>query len=360
MTAIKPLRNKRVTLHIGLPKTATSSLQSVLASNYSQCMDAGLCYPNTMRTSAGFRFHRPLYRTAKMLPKKDFVAEYQSVLDEAGGRDILFSCEEINLRLIKRHNPVLRFLNRIHGTENVQILITLRNVYDFADSLMAQFYRGTLFGIDPYDLAQAGNLNPEGFFAAAEAAYGFPIYSYLGYINGIKAHFPENEIRLVSIEKNDLNEPYLDFLAKYLGLGGRFASQAGEAVNVRQSNQLLMCLREARHHLRNTDFNDLRPMIAAYCATQKRPELETRNSYLHINDAIRAEISHVAEAEKSKLLPLMDTPGTALYENKPVLPVEDIELPQAMKKRIKQISNTPRPVQRITNRLSVLRRKVLG
>lgn len=358
MKALKPLRNRRVTLHVGYPKTATSSLQATLARSYDQCMDAGLCYPQALRSKTGYRNHVPLNNAAKNLTEHDFINKYQAVLTEAGDRDIIFSCEAINRSMIKKHSPLLTFLNQIHGAENVQVLISLRNVYEYADSLIAQFYKATMFGIDPYDLAKAGNLTPQGYLAAIEDLYGFPIYSYLGYFNAVKARFAENEIRLVSIEKNDLNEPYLDFFARYLGLECGFANPPKGNLNTRQSNQLLMCMREGRHHVRAPEFKILRPKIMDYCETQSIPDFEKRNRYLHINEVQRAEISRVVEAEHRQLLPLMDTPGAALFENKPVPPTEDIDLPDAMKKGIRQICAAPTPIGRIRSQLSKLRRKI--
>lgn len=337
MKVLKPLRNRRVTLHVGLPKTATSSLQATLAQNYAQCMDAGFCYPQAMRTQKGYRNHLLLNNAATGLSDRAFIDEYQSVLTEAGDRDIFFSYEGFSRQLIRGQTPVVTMLNQIHGAENVQILITLRNVYAFADSLVAQFYKGSLFGIDPNALARSGKLTPQGFFAASENAFGFPIYSYMRYIHALEARLPENEIRLISIEKDDLNEPYLDFMARYLGLEGGFENLPEKNVNARGANQLMMCLREARRHLRIQEFNECRPLIRSYCEAQSVPGLDARNRYLHIDDVLRAEICRVAEAEKTQFLPLIDTPGDALFENKPVPPTEDAVLPRAMKKEIKRI-----------------------
>ncbi|WP_298561835.1 hypothetical protein [uncultured Aliiroseovarius sp.] len=357
MKVLKPLQNRRVTLHVGLPKTATSALQSTLADNYAQCMDTGLCYPQAMRTPARYRRHKPLQHAARTLTESDFVSAYQSVLTEAGDRDIVFSSEDIHSQLARRKDPLVTYLNRIHGAENVHILISLRNVYDFADSVIAQFYKATLFGIEPHELALAGNLTPQGILDAAEDAYGFPVYSFMSYVNAIKAHCPENEIRLVSIEKNDLNEPYLDFMARYLGLEGEFANPPRKNVNARKGNQLQMCFREARHYLRQSEFKEYQRRIVAYSAKHSIQELEARNRYLHIDDALRAKISHVAEAEKEQLLPFMYTPCAALFENKPVPPTEDVDLPRAMKEDIRRICTEPPKMRGFKRGLSSLRRK---
>lgn len=329
------LRDRPVTLHIGLHKTATSTVQAAMAGNYGELLEQGLCYPKALRTARGFRYHRPLARLK--ISTNEHQSLYQSVLDEAGGRNIFFSCEEIGAAIARfPENGVVDVLNKVHGPENVQLLISVRNIYDLVESLFSQFLRSTLYGIEPNLLAREEKLTPEGFLDEAERRFGFPLYSFLGYVNIIKKKYPLNDIRIVSIEKKDIHMPYLKYLGQALGVD---FPKRQSTKNVRLTNASMMIFREARHFLSQKDFHAKRYELGLLA---KRVELnkgyQIRNSNIQSSESLKDKIQNAIVKERSEFLALMDTPGDAVFERKPTSAAHPQDLSPKDKRRVRRIA----------------------
>lgn len=342
MVPVRSLRNRKVTLHIGFPKCATTSVQHMMAENYDTHMAQGVCYPKAFRTPSGYRFHQPLATLAYKKTLDEFREAYQEVLDEAGDRHIFFSCETLtDVLVFGRQKKLVRFLNTIHGAENVQLLISIRNIYDFLDSLFAQELRATMFRVNPRALAQEGQLHPEGFLTAVEAKFGMPAYSVLGICERIRAKCPGNDVRIVSIEKEDLGGSYLDYLTEALEVEGT-SKETGSQKNTRLTNAALLVFREARFHMEQRELRDRTSALNAYARGLKKSKFNLRNLHLQTSESYRDEVERFVVEEKAALLALMDTPGEAIFKRKPVGPVHDVRLSRWQQLMVRWILRRPK------------------
>lgn len=234
-----------VYLHVGMPKCASSALQSLLHRNDALHRSEGLCYPRAFREDSGYFSHRPLHR----LEPAEVPAAIETIAaeaEEAGCDRILISSEEFVNSLWDREitGSIVAALNDRFGTGNVRVLMLFRNPFPFVESVYAQYLKGGMFRTPDEAFMKSPESDIVGLTANFRKRNGFDFFSYADFIERIRLHAPENPFDLLSIERADWDgRDVLDILCKRLGI-----SRGNPAVssNERYSEAALFLLHYAR------------------------------------------------------------------------------------------------------------------
>lgn len=156
---------KKIYLHLGLPKTGTSSLQHYLLQNEKALKEQGILFAKTARGNfdhhhqirfslAGKLFHilkyclnnknrnLPIWTTAINL--NDLRNQFQKEINEYHGKNIIISSEWLALFLnVKK----IKSLKKIFYPHQVIPVIYIRKQEEFIQSLYAQLVKDTTFRI---------------------------------------------------------------------------------------------------------------------------------------------------------------------------------------------------------------------
>lgn len=234
-----------VYLHVGMPKCASSALQSLLHKNDALHRTEGLCYPVTYRETGGYFSHRPLHQ----LQEDEVSAAVELIATEAAERKcdrVLISSEEFVNSLWDRKitGAVINSLNARFGVENVRILMLFRNPFNFVESVYAQYLRGGMFRTPDGAFMKSIDNKISGFASNFRQRNGFDFFSFRDFIERIRSHAPDNSFVLLSTERKDWDgQDILDILCQRMGITrGRVAV----ASNDRYSETALLLLHYAR------------------------------------------------------------------------------------------------------------------
>ncbi|MFZ7094088.1 hypothetical protein [Primorskyibacter sp. 2E233] len=128
-----------ITLHLGQPKTGTSVLQSALVL-LSEQGDA-LTYPTAFRRPG--KGHHALAQSVRGADSfAEAAPELRAVLEQAKGREVVFSSEEFANVIGPRHRAIFdRFTALCAEYDDVQGVLYLRRFDDFLNSMMLQTMR---------------------------------------------------------------------------------------------------------------------------------------------------------------------------------------------------------------------------
>ncbi|MEQ3671118.1 hypothetical protein [Pseudophaeobacter sp.] len=135
----------QITIHIGFPKCASTSLQAYMADNDALFRAAGLLYPESHRLHTGYRHHGPL-----LAPDLDLAAAVDDIANEAQTHrcgHILLSTEEYTTNRTGRLAALTREFSKRFGPEAVSLLCLLRDPVAMLRSSYQQFVRAGLWGI---------------------------------------------------------------------------------------------------------------------------------------------------------------------------------------------------------------------
>ena len=193
-----------VYLHVGMPKCASSSLQSFMHRNDELHRSEGLCYPRSYREKSGYFSHRPLHK----LQPDEVPAAIEQIAQEAADQNcdrIFISSEEFINSLWDREitGAIIKALNARFGTQNVRITMLFRNPFPFVESVYAQYLKGGMFRT-PHDAFMKSDDNGiSGFARNFRQRTGFDFFSYSDFIERLRLHAPDNPLELLSIERSD-------------------------------------------------------------------------------------------------------------------------------------------------------------
>lgn len=209
---------RQVIFHIGFPKCASSSIQAFFATNARRNRGQGLYYPSSGRSRGGYRSHAPLFRAARD------GAELRGIMDdiqsETGqARTILLSSEAGVGRL--NENGMLRRctdeLSRRFGVENVTVLVVIRNHFEFAHSVYAQFIRAGLYGVDRRRFFRRQSGTIARYYRLLHARDGTYPFSYRDTLAVVGDQIGECRLKIVSMHRSDLGGDVVAHLAAEAG-----------------------------------------------------------------------------------------------------------------------------------------------
>ncbi len=166
----------QITIHIGFPKCASTSLQAYLADNDALFRSSGLLYPERHRLRTGYRHHGPL-----LANDLDLGAAVNDIIDEAqsnGCRRILLSTEEYTTNRTGRLAALTDEFSKRLGTEAVSLLCLLREPIAMLRSSYQQFVRAGLWGINRDRFYKETNGSIEAYIDAFYAARGCHWFAY--------------------------------------------------------------------------------------------------------------------------------------------------------------------------------------
>lgn len=234
-----------VYLHMGMPKCASSALQSFLNMNDARLCVEGLCYPVESREMSGYFSHRPLHR---ILPE-EVPHAIRKIAEEAKSQNctrLLISSEEFVNSLWDKEitGQIVNALNTQFGTENVRILMLFRNHFSFVESVYAQFLKGGMFRTPDKAFMMSNNNNILGFASNFRLRNGFDFFSYCDFIERLRVHASFNPFDLLSTELADWGgKDIIDVLCDRFGVT---RGSAALAANERYSETALHLLHYSR------------------------------------------------------------------------------------------------------------------
>lgn len=174
----------KIVLHIGLPKTATTLIQNTLCAQPDALAEMGLAYLQTGSRSFGDRGHHLQVqgvlgtdRGSRIRPRttaEEMVSVWPETLaeiDASPADQILISSELFSFALIEG-SDISALHNLLEGRD-VRVVLVLRDVADFVDSVYAQRIKGGFEG-SPGEFIAASwtNLNWAGIHARWVDVFG--------------------------------------------------------------------------------------------------------------------------------------------------------------------------------------------
>lgn len=177
----------RVTLHIGLPKCASTSIQRYFAEHYWRNVRQGVLYPRMGRQRRGYRNHQPLFQDLSKLNTR-----LDRILIEARlvrAKRIFISNEDALCRMKNRmhFNSTQRILDRF-GRENVDVIAITRAPAGLVRSSYAQFLKGGLWELNKKQFFGSYDGGIDDFQEFYKAIWGFELKDY----ENLLPHFAES------------------------------------------------------------------------------------------------------------------------------------------------------------------------
>lgn len=297
-----------VYLHVGMPKCASSALQSFLHRNDALHRSEGLCYPVTCREDSGYFSHRPLHKTSP-----DSVPDaVERIAQEAAAANcdrIVISSEEFVNSLWDRDitGQVIDGLNARFGVANVRIMMLFRNPFPFVESVYAQFLKGGMFRTPDKSFMKSKHSDIAGFATNFRLRNGFDFFSYSAFIERLRFHAPFNPFDMLSIERADWQgADILDVLCDRWGIS---RGDRAVAANERYSETALHLLHHARKTLGFAKTKLRRDMIAdLFPATTRQ-----FSRLVHVNGVLFDQIADSVERDRRYFARHTREPNTHLF-----------------------------------------------
>lgn len=188
-----------VTIHIGLPKCASSSLQGYFADNDALFRNAGLLYPVSHRQEDGYRHHDPLLASGL-----DVAAAADDILQEAGAsgcRHVLLSAEQFSSdRTGKLAAVAGAFADRL-SPDAVSCLCLIRDPVAMLRSSYQQFVRAGLWRIDRQAFYQSTDASIEAYIQEFHRLWGCHWFAYDQLITRAMAGVPASGLQVWDLDQ---------------------------------------------------------------------------------------------------------------------------------------------------------------
>lgn len=198
------MQNTKFYIHIGLPKCGSTSLQSFLFNNRSSHLKYGLLYPDTGRTISGYNNHLDLLMQPDKLDHHIDLIDAEVKVNNA--RKVVISCEEFLSLVVRKPEMIGNFfskLNKKFGSENIEIIIFIRNIFKFVESVFAQHMKGGIYGIGFEFLKTAQDNFIDAYLEQFFLKHGFELFDLGEHFSLLNNYAKNNHITLSSIENSD-------------------------------------------------------------------------------------------------------------------------------------------------------------
>lgn len=169
-------QDMQVTIHIGMPKCASSTVQAHFADNDALYQTKGFLYPTQHRLKNGYRHHNPLFEPD--LPPDTAV---QNLLREATRKNcarILISTERFTTDTEAHLAKITAAFARQIGAENITCLCLVRDPASMLRSSFQQFVRAGLWRVNRAKFYAETDGSITAFFRAFRAENGFELHEY--------------------------------------------------------------------------------------------------------------------------------------------------------------------------------------
>ncbi|MCF2903378.1 hypothetical protein L0666_00120 [Octadecabacter sp. CECT 8868] len=147
---------KKIVLHIGLPKTATTTIQNALCDHPDKLADLGIAYLQAGSRDFGDRGHHLqvqglLGERGKRIRVKTSMEEIEAIwpqsfeeMNASSADQIMISSELFSFAVITPAD--IQKLKELLGDYEVRVVLVLRDIADFVDSVYAQRIKGGFGG----------------------------------------------------------------------------------------------------------------------------------------------------------------------------------------------------------------------
>ncbi|WP_139792926.1 hypothetical protein [Pseudophaeobacter leonis] len=166
----------QVTIHIGMPKCASSTVQAHFADNDELYQSKGLLYPTRHRLKNGYRHHNPLFE-----PDLSPDTAVQDLLREAGRKNcarILISTERFSTDTEGHLARITAAFARQIGTKNITCLCLVRDPASMLRSSFQQFVRAGLWQVNRAKFYAETDGSISAFLQSFRAENGFDLHEY--------------------------------------------------------------------------------------------------------------------------------------------------------------------------------------
>ncbi len=141
-------RGKTVYLHAGMPRTATTALQTLLAANPSVLRDAGFVYPDRWRDSEALAHHALVRDVLSGRQRRFLEAEFLRFL-ETERAEVIVSSEAAIYGFGVQRRTLLKFLGEMKRRRRTRFVFALRRVDEYCESVYCQEIRSTDLTLTP-------------------------------------------------------------------------------------------------------------------------------------------------------------------------------------------------------------------
>ncbi len=166
----------QVTIHVGMPKCASSTVQAHFADNDELYQSKGLLYPTRHRLKNGYRHHNPLFE-----PDLSPDTAVQDLLREAERKNctrILISTERFTTDTEGHLARITAAFSRQIGAENITCLCLVRDPASMLRSSFQQFVRAGLWRVNRAKFYAETDGSIAAFLQAFRAENGFDLHEY--------------------------------------------------------------------------------------------------------------------------------------------------------------------------------------
>lgn len=279
---VKPKR-RALYLHGGMPRTATSSLQMLLAAEAEELRKAGFSYPEAGRDSGNIAHHELMLDIVSSDEKKPLQESFlRSVKDVA--EDVILSSEAAIYGFGADRLPALiSFLRKSLECRETYFVYALRRMDEYCESVYVQEVRSSDLGLSLEQYAEKTIRMLPGFFKAL-----IQIADTVG----------EGALRLVKFQKNSI---YFEEMFDALGLdysrysGSRIPPVVNETFSLKGQVAL------THHRKLSAEFGfDVRRYRLWIAVQHKLLRLKEDPSRYHLMDCQLAERIHEAALDAAR------------------------------------------------------------
>jgi hypothetical protein len=207
------MRSRPVVLHVGMHKTGTTSLQTMIARNREHFTAQGLYYPDTGQVGVGDGQHNlawELNGDERFDPEAGTIADLAEELRHQRPAAVLISSEDLEYLHDKPDRMVLlrRVLEQVGYS--ARVVITLREPSEYLESL---YYELVLQGrAGEFDAFVTEALDQRGVFSPG----GIEL-DYARLVGGFAGVFGDRALRVLAYDRNDAVGPVLEACADAIG-----------------------------------------------------------------------------------------------------------------------------------------------
>lgn len=322
----------KVVLHVGMPKCASSSIQAHFADHYQTYCGQGLLYPKTGRETKGYRSHRPLHHASA----EEYPELLKQIADEAREqrcRNILLSSEELaNSRIQKSDTQALiRSLQNLFGSENVEILFLIRDHLSFIRSSFAQYLKGGLFRVSDADFFARDVPSIRTYADCFFEKNQFEVFSFSAFFQQFQTIANGARINLMSIKEPNMG-PLLKRVCELFD-----APFVGEDTrqNERFSQHQLFCLLHARKKYGREKTKAKRRFLAKGMIADP----EFHSSLFDVDASLAERLTQTAIQDLNYFKPFSDVYIATAFsaDAKPTCEQDSIEVPENLLRFIDRI-----------------------